>query len=985
MRVFQFFSSAPSVPSLWRARIVLILSLVVLALAYGLQSITSARAHTPVAVTLSVSTTTVPLFGSYDAFITLSPNHRVRRYDGNMQFVRTLVEESSILYEYVDEYTWDYAETSPTGVYSGSPSVGATPHTEELYAWFYHDGVTYTSNKVTVSVFNSEKKVEFTDAVRAPKDSYFLGDDDIFVTVTDWGANLSVTATDTVTVTVADPPPPAGSGDSEALTLKETGKNTGVFINEARGGKYGLNNDNFVILNTPGVLVTDTTHTISVNYAGLADTATTKRHTPMWPVKRARQVTQSFGTKEHTFFHTGLDIPALKDEAVFNVQSGNICEISGNYVAVRSVAIRNGQSVFYVYAHVNDLEAVTASTGMPSEPAKVGDRVHFNQKIGEIAGAFTMASGLNIGGTFDHVHFSTFDTTLQIPEAAINPLVYTYANADPGGTRPVFGPWFFEDEASTTLAYFGRPPDLSSTFAAVVYGDVDIAAQITDDMGGWIKRGTDAEGKFKGTIAAPFEMGYSISEMAAKSRAFSVGPLSETSFGVYPGPTRAFVDYSMNRIYQPDKDTTYTYSNPYTLTKGTMSQGYVYTLSNTNAVGLLSDRDSSWVTGKRAKQSWSTPSRESAEAEFPDGWYKVTGFARDLVGTTTAEKWVVVDNFRPYLEKVTVAQGLKVSFGNVEPNIVYEGRWDFDGGTLHGELKHKTLKNDPINVNGGDINITLTFSEPMGDGGGGNHPELRIENTKTGEYTAYDFSFENYTTFRGWFKGADLLKHVNNAQPRQLQVAGQDFARTGLFALESTATTDALTNLKRSLGGFPSAGGTDTVHKLNIVVPVIPKEAGGSIDMPDENGLVIPALSLGRDTSIAAIRDDLPPSPPAGLEFYGDVYDFGPNGTVFDIGNPARLTMRTDKDPTTADIYYYDSADGKWKIVTDGKTVDSANKTISVNITHFTPFAPLGPGPFVPPVPTGHNSLSIAIIGLLSTAMGLIIMKKRVFHGLVEQ
>ncbi len=60
----------------------------------------------------------------------------------------------------------------------------------------------------------------------APATAYTVGDP-VFVRVTDIAANLNATTQETITVTVTTPAP---ANDSETLTLKETGVNTGVFV-----------------------------------------------------------------------------------------------------------------------------------------------------------------------------------------------------------------------------------------------------------------------------------------------------------------------------------------------------------------------------------------------------------------------------------------------------------------------------------------------------------------------------------------------------------------------------------------------------------------------------------------------------------------------------------------------------------------------------------------------------------------------------------
>jgi VCBS repeat-containing protein len=71
--------------------------------------------------------------------------------------------------------------------------------------------------------------LNFSDAVGTTVAAYAAGSN-IFVTLTDGGANTSVSTTQTVTVAVKD----TSNGDYETITLIETGANTGVFRNQTR-------------------------------------------------------------------------------------------------------------------------------------------------------------------------------------------------------------------------------------------------------------------------------------------------------------------------------------------------------------------------------------------------------------------------------------------------------------------------------------------------------------------------------------------------------------------------------------------------------------------------------------------------------------------------------------------------------------------------------------------------------------------------------
>ena len=80
-----------------------------------------------------------------------------------------------------------------------------------------------------------------------PATAYTVGDP-VFVRVTDTAANLSATTQETITVTVTTPAP---ANDSETLTLKETGVNTGVFVGfiQSAGASPASTPSNSCVLN----------------------------------------------------------------------------------------------------------------------------------------------------------------------------------------------------------------------------------------------------------------------------------------------------------------------------------------------------------------------------------------------------------------------------------------------------------------------------------------------------------------------------------------------------------------------------------------------------------------------------------------------------------------------------------------------------------------------------------------------------------------
>jgi hypothetical protein len=90
--------------------------------------------------------------------------------------------------------------------------------------------------------------------------------------------------------------------------------------------------------------------------------------------------------------------------------------------------------------------------------------------------------------------------------------------------------------------------------------------------------------------------------------------------------------------------------------------------------------------------------------------------------------------------------------------------------------------------------------------------------------------------------------------------------------------------------------------------------------------------------------------PPSGGCVVGCAYDYTPNGATF---NPAvTLTLKYDPalvtDTSKLSIAYYDGS--KWVVLPS--TVNTANHTVSAQVSHFTLFAVYKCAPVVSPTPT---------------------------------
>jgi hypothetical protein len=172
---------------------------------------------------------------------------------------------------------------------------------------------------------------------------------------------------------------------------------------------------------------------------------------------------------------------------------------------------------------------------------------------------------------------------------------------------------------------------------------------------------------------------------------------------------------------------------------------------------------------------------------------------------------------------------------------------------------------------------------------------------------------------------------VNGCGDRPVQPLGSDQSATESAAgslgkrgtgksNNTTSTTDK--RVKRKV--FLSATQTKTTSKT------ITTTSGGTVTV-NELSISIPPGAVSSDKNIS-------------INCNSDEYlqgDFGPDGTQFNL--PATITISyanadmTDITPADLSISWFDPAQGQW--VDLGGTVDNKNKTISVEVWHFTEYS----------------------------------------------
>ncbi|MHB0975600.1 MAG: hypothetical protein ACYC1U_00210 [Candidatus Aquicultorales bacterium] len=153
---------------------------------------------------------------------------------------------------------------------------------------------------------------------------------------------------------------------------------------------------------------------------------------------------------------------------------------------------------------------------------------------------------------------------------------------------------------------------------------------------------------------------------------------------------------------------------------------------------------------------------------------------------------------------------------------------------------------------------------------------------------------------------------------------------------------------------------------------------GGSVPLPGDSsqdaGLVVPDGALAEATTIEIWRFSEPPAPDPSLDPAGQAYEFQPD-TAF--SEPAIITLPYEEgtDPDNVDVYVYNpisylGEDGPlWEKVTEGRSVDTFDRTISVRIDHFSLYMPMSSStPGAVPVPAS-STWALFAFGAIGLAM----------------
>lgn len=228
-----------------------------------------------------------------------------------------------------------------------------------------------------------------------------------------------------------------------------------------------------------------------------------------WPINATPVVTRSFGSLEAPNIHGGLDIPAARGTEVRAVRDSTITDISTSALGfVSDVVATDAGGNAYVYSHIERL------AGKP-ELAR-GDKL-----MEGVAFAKIIRAGTERSGSFGHLHFgySTMPAVAGdffLATTAIDPLRYLF----PANTvqENIFQHSMTFNPRDGRFPIYGQTtrPRVTGRY---VKGNVDLLAEISDDMGGTRFAGTEPDKPthhdtdltlFKGYRGTPAEVRYSL-------------------------------------------------------------------------------------------------------------------------------------------------------------------------------------------------------------------------------------------------------------------------------------------------------------------------------------------------------------------------------------------------------------------------------------------------------------------------------------------
>ncbi len=474
-------------------------------------------------------------------------------------------------------------------------------------------------------------------------------------------------------------------------------------------------------------------------------------------------------------FHEGIDIQADGNggQVVLATRGGIIKKkdagFSGGFF---SVEVLDGTGTVYdIYLHIQNIT-------LKAE----GEVVMPGEVVAEI-------STTAYGAGRRHVHqlaYTSWTGTYGYEADGsniYNPFEFFQSNADrdPLGNTPGLED---VDGEGNTIIY--KRPDNSYFTTGAIWGDVDISAEVTDNMGSDPRQGVHKSGYWvESTVAA----GDDIRNAAA--------PYILHNFDNWFGQSGSQANFLA--VYDPDK------------TIG--SKRFHHLLTNTTGTdGAVANLDANqvWRTDARAASgtapngSDATRARENQEAKFPDGTYNIHVLLEDQLHNSDSVQAVVLDNSRPYVQRVTV-------YSNSD--TVYQSQWNWDNSIPQLVSQPANFADAVMGIasRNNDVTIEVEFSEAMQSASITAITPLGVTPALTSSQPAHA-----RTIWQGIIAEADIASDGSDDGIHMVTINGSDLAGNALLLVSDRASMGVDHHNRDAAGILRGATGTDAIHGFEI-------------------------------------------------------------------------------------------------------------------------------------------------------------------------
>ncbi|MCK4668485.1 M23 family metallopeptidase, partial [Candidatus Dependentiae bacterium] len=480
---------------------------------------------------------------------------------------------------------------------------------------------------------------------------------------------------------------------------------------------------------------------------------------PFEPQNSPPPISITFGDYNNKQFHLGVDIPKNKNTPIKSVKSGYVlCFLPDPGGDMGTIIIgdethKSGCREGFKYDHIMKT---------PPDLRKLDAKVDEGEIIGLVAD-FDPGGALD---SFDHLHFAydingvKWRNPFSFYDSGFLPAQNVIINSE--------NIYFMPDKAWNLHHY------QAISGKKIIYGNVDIVVEAHTEINSDIRSGI-------------YSLKYEISNPPPNS-------------SIVPEKTLVKFD---ELISKDDK-----YKLIYSETPSDFFHGhYIVTNCGTNEPTstdpLINVIENAWFTKVRSEVDDSNGGIQSSQnakintnAKYKDGEYtiEIEGEAYRNI-TMQQTKKVIVDNFRPYVEKVLIRE-----INNEK--ILYERNWEFDGQYLNSETPTIDwgLKN-------GKYLIEILFSEPVSDA------KLELE-----EYGLIDLTSKESTNEKIKWEGKVTINLDDSCYDEKMEISAIDLA--GNLNLRISSDDHKITptdNLVRdSVGIMQGTGGIDELHKFKV-------------------------------------------------------------------------------------------------------------------------------------------------------------------------